>query len=163
MEQGIRKGRYSVIPRTLTFVFHEGRLLLLRGAKDKQIWAGLYNGVGGHVEQGEDIYTAAIRELEEETGISGIPLDLSGLIHVKTEMGTGVLIAVFRAEAVNESVKASPEGELDWIPVDDISQYPLVNDLYQLIPRVVQWTKGDPVLFGLSRKVGDKWMIRFAG
>ncbi len=162
MEQGIDKARYSVIPRTLIFVFHEGKVLLLRGAKDKRIWAGLYNGVGGHVEQGEDIYTAALRELEEETGISGIPLSLSAVIHVDTEMGTGVLIAVFRAEAVNESVKASYEGDLHWIPVDGISQHPLVSDLYQLIPLIAKWREGNPVLCGLSRKVGDKWVIRFA-
>lgn len=161
MDQGVNNTRYSVIPRTLIFVFHDENVLLLRGAKDKKIWAGLFNGIGGHVEPGEDIYTAAIRELEEETGISGIQLSLSGLIHVDTKLGTGVLISVFRGEALLKDVQASLEGDLHWIPVDQINQYPLVSDLHQLIPLVAKRKESDRIFFGLSRKVAEKWVISF--
>lgn len=46
--------RYLVVPRTLVFLFDEqDRVLLLKGAENKIRWAGLYNGIGGHVERGK--------------------------------------------------------------------------------------------------------------
>ena len=40
----------------------EPEVLLLRGAADKRLWANRYNGLGGHVEAGEDVLSAAKRE-----------------------------------------------------------------------------------------------------
>ncbi len=162
MEQGVDSKRYSVIPRTLIFIFHEDKVLLLQGAKNKKIWAGLYNGIGGHVEPGEDIYSAAIRELEEETGLTQIPLNLAGVIHVDTQLGAGVLISVFRGSVVDTQVKASSEGALHWIPIESIDEYSLVSDLYQLIPIVASWKDGDRVFCGLSQKEGERWVIHFS-
>jgi len=53
--------RYTLVPRTLTFLFQADQVLLLK--VDRGGWAGLYNGIGGHLEQGEDPLTAAVREL----------------------------------------------------------------------------------------------------
>jgi len=68
--QGVSQDRYTVIPRVLIFPFaSDGKVLLLKGAAHKRIWAGLWNGIGGHVETGESILQAAQRELREETGL----------------------------------------------------------------------------------------------
>ena len=46
----------------------DGRVLLIR--KNRPQWqAGLLNGIGGHVEEGENIYDAMDREAKEETGL----------------------------------------------------------------------------------------------
>ena len=53
-DQGVRNDRYKIIPRTLIFVTRGEQVLLLKGAVHKRLWANQYNGIGGHVEQGED-------------------------------------------------------------------------------------------------------------
>lgn len=65
-DQGVHLPRYKVIPRTLIFLVHGEEILLIRGAPTKRLWANRYNGLGGHVEHGEDPLSAAKRELREE-------------------------------------------------------------------------------------------------
>jgi len=44
--QGVSDQRYALIPRVLIFPVNEaGQILLLEGAQDKKIWAGLWNGL----------------------------------------------------------------------------------------------------------------------
>ncbi|MCX7855946.1 MAG: NUDIX domain-containing protein, partial [Anaerolineae bacterium] len=85
-----------VIPRVLCFITHGDDVLLLRGAPDKRFWANRYNGIGGHLEPGEDIYSAARREIQEEAGIPITELRLRGVISVAPEGDEpGVLLFVF--------------------------------------------------------------------
>jgi 8-oxo-dGTP diphosphatase len=64
-EQGVNQGRFSVIPRTLIFITHGDKILLIKGSPFKRLWANQYNGIGGHIEKGEDVLSAARRELRE--------------------------------------------------------------------------------------------------
>lgn len=55
---------------TLCFVLDENPpVRVLLGMKKRGFGAGKYNGFGGKIENGESIEGAAIRELEEESGI----------------------------------------------------------------------------------------------
>ena len=123
-------------------------ILLLKGAPGKRLWAGKYNGFGGHIEVDEDVAQAAVRELHEETGLQDISLALRGIVNIDTGIGAegsrpGVLIFVFHGQTSEQVLAGSQEGEPVWIPVAKIADYPLVDDLYQLIPLVL----GDGPLF----------------
>ena len=65
-EQGITKDRNLIIPRTLIFIRSEDSFLFIKGAADKRLWANKYNGIGGHLERGEDIQSAAERERDRQ-------------------------------------------------------------------------------------------------
>jgi 8-oxo-dGTP diphosphatase len=150
-DQGVTHDRYTLIPRTLIFLTRGERVLLLKGAPHKRLWASRYNGVGGHVERGEDVLTAARRELVEETGLEVPDLWLCGVITVDTGENTGIGIFVLRGECANqlnckEEPASSPEGTLEWVPTSEINHLPLVEDLYTLLPRVLAMQKGDPPL-----------------
>ena len=80
VEVSLKRKRYTAIPRTLCFIIRDERVLLLRGAPTKRIWPNRYNGFGGHVERGEDLYNSAKRELEEETGYTVLGMTLRGII-----------------------------------------------------------------------------------
>lgn len=55
---------------TLVFVFDDDHHRLLLGLKKRGLGTGKYNGFGGKVEVNESIEMAAIRELNEECGLT---------------------------------------------------------------------------------------------
>jgi len=70
-------GRPDLIHRAAhVLVFnHLGELLLQKRADTKLIQPGRWDSsVGGHLDPGETYRQAAVREMEEELGISGMPL-----------------------------------------------------------------------------------------
>jgi 8-oxo-dGTP diphosphatase len=158
-EQRDHRRRYTVIPRVLVFLTRADRVLLLKGASDKRLWADRYNGLGGHVEPGETPYQAALREVYEESGLSPAALTLRALIHVTMPEPPGVMISVFVGEAPEDTVQASAEGTPVWVRRDALADLPLVDDLYELLPRVL--LPGD-VIFGHYRFTDEGAVFRFS-
>lgn len=146
-DQGVEARRYKVVPRSLIFLFDEhDRVLLIKGSKTKRLWAGLYNGIGGHIERGEDIQEAAIRELWEETGITDVGLCFCGQIMVDVSEDTGVAIFLFRGQYGGDDFKPSAEGQLAWVPIDQLDEVPTVEDLPVILPKIVNHRSSDPIL-----------------
>jgi 8-oxo-dGTP diphosphatase len=134
--QKLITGRYHVVPRSLILVFDDDKVLLQKGAKDKKIWAGLYNGFGGHVERGEDILASAKREFFEETGLSCHDLHLLGTVMIDVNEQEGILMFVFSGDRIEGEIKPSEEGMPEWIEISRISSLPLVEDIPLLIKKI---------------------------
>ena len=167
-DQGININRYMLIPRTLIFLTKGESILLLKGGHEKRLWAGQYNGLGGHVERGEDILSAAYREMSEETGYEINDLWLCGLITIDTGEDIGVGIFVLRGEIHSRNIEfsgelpPSPEGKLEWIPTNQVYSLPLVEDLPVLLPRVLGAKRGDtPFSAHYMYDSNDRLMILF--
>jgi len=161
-DQGVRNDRYQIIPRTLIFVTRGDKVLLLKGAPHKRLWANLYNGIGGHIERGEDALSAARRELAEESGLQVSSLALVGTVIADASEWTGIGIYVYKGIYAEGEPVSSEEGRLEWIDVHELDRYPLVEDLKVILPCLLSMAPGDPpfsALYEYDEK--DELCIRF--
>jgi len=130
--------RYTIVPRTLSFILRRQQVLLLRLSADRGEWAGKLNGLGGHVEAGEDVLSSARREIREEAGLSPGDLRLCGVVLIDAGRVPGIGLYVCVGEVGDGATPhASPEGELAWVNTDDLERHPLVEDLSVLLPRAL--------------------------
>jgi 8-oxo-dGTP diphosphatase len=163
-DQGLQKGkrRFQVIPRVLVFLRNKDAVLLLKGSPDKRIWANLYNGVGGHVEVGEDIYSAALREVHEETGLVVSDLELKAIANIDVgDRDTGIMMFVFVGWTKQRRVVSSIEGGLHWKSTEALPEKELVEDLAWLLPRLLKM-QGEqaPMYLHYHYDANDKLIIR---
>ena len=163
-DQGLQKGkrRYQVIPRVLVFLRNQDEVLLLKGSPNKVIWANLYNGVGGHVEVGEDIYSAALREVREETGLEVSNLELRAIATIDAgDKETGILMFVYVGWTKQKRVISSIEGGLHWILIEDLPEEELVEDLVWLLPSLMKMKNNPgPMYLHYHYDAEDKLIIR---
>jgi 8-oxo-dGTP diphosphatase len=166
-DQGVFQshGRYQVLPRVLCFVTHGDEVLLLRGGPRKRLWAGLYNGVGGHIEPSEDIRAAVLREVKEETGLEVGDVRLRGVVHVDVDDPTlGVLFFVFTAIAPGKQVVPTPEGSLEWCRAQSLPFAEMVEDLRVILPVVLAMGPADPPFFAAySYDANNRLVVYFSG
>lgn len=122
--------------RTLCFLRRGRHLLLLHRRNPPN--AGMWNGIGGKIEPGEDPFTACAREVEEETGLTIAAPALRGLL-VITVTATGELwiIYVFTAPAPDGALTPSAEGDLHWVDTDQIPALHTPADLPIILPRIL--------------------------
>ena len=105
-------------------------------------WPGLAFP-GGHVEPGESFLEAAVREVEEETGIHPDDTRLCGIKQFIREDGSRYVIFLYRASRFHGTLRASPEGEVQWIRRAGLETCPLAPDLAILLPVFEDDTKSE--------------------
>lgn len=114
---------------------------VLLGFKKIGFGAGKYNGPGGKVEAGETVATAAIRELEEETGIKICKKDLQQMGHLTflfpAKPSWNQVVHVFVVTTWEGTPTESTEMKPVWFKVDDIPFERMWKDGAHWLPRIL--------------------------
>lgn len=122
---------YTPIMATLGYILSpDGRqtLLVHRNKRKNDQHLGKYNGLGGKMLSGEDIYTCLVREIREEAGIECKEVELRGTINwtgfgPNGEDWFGFIYLIRSFSGTPRSV--NEEGDLQWVDVDSIMELPM--------------------------------------
>ena len=128
--------------------------VLVEDRKDPS-WPGICFP-GGHVEPGEAFTDSVVREVFEETGLTIRDPRLCGVKQFPTESGARYVVFFYKATQFTGQIKSSDEGEVFWVPRDQLAQYRCVSDFLDMI-QVME----SPELNEFQYVVrGEDWQIR---
>ena len=113
----------------LCLIQKENKYLLQNRVKSD--WRG-FTMPGGHIEAGESIVDAIVREMKEETGLTILNPKLCGVKQFPIENGRYIVFLFSVTEFEGELV-SSEEGEMYWVDKKDISDLDAVEDLQEMI------------------------------
>ena len=127
----------DVIDTTMIYLKRDDSyLLLLRNKKKNDINEGKWIGVGGHVEEGETIDQCAIREVKEETGYDVHSLECAGEVLFIDE-NLKMMMYVYEINDFSGEMIECNEGDLKWIPIKDIYDYPMWEGDKAFLPKLI--------------------------
>ncbi|MBR3693111.1 MAG: 8-oxo-dGTP diphosphatase [Erysipelotrichales bacterium] len=115
---------------TVLCLVTQGNQILLQN-RVKRDWRG-YTLPGGHVEKGESIVEAVIREMREETGLTILHPTLCGVKQFPIEEGR-YIVFLFKCHEFTGELVSSQEGEMVWVDREHLDEYTTVDDFMELL------------------------------
>ena len=115
------KIKHSIKPAVYV-IFRKDNDLLLALRQNTGYCDGQYSLVSGHVEKGESVYDAAIRETKEEAGVEIETKNLE-LVHTMFRIESEYIDFFFIAKAwQGDFVNTEPQkcAELKWFPINQL-------------------------------------------
>lgn len=108
---------------TLCYIEKDGQyLMLLRNKKEKDFNKNKWIGVGGKFEEAESPEECLLREVKEETGLTLLDYRLRGVITFVSDEFPCEYMYLFTADQFEGELIPCDEGELRWIPKEEVLQ-----------------------------------------
>ena len=109
-----------MIETTLCYLIKNGcYLMLLRNKEKEDINHNKWLGIGGHVESGESIDHAMIREVKEETGLNIKNYTKRGIIYFHSD-DLHENMHLYTSDDFDGELIECDEGTLSWIKIEDV-------------------------------------------
>ena len=120
---------------TVLCLIHDKDRILMQDRKSED-WKG-YTLPGGHVEIGESIVDAVIREMKEETGLTIRNPKLCGVKQFPIYDGDyskgRYVVFLFETDEYSGELVSSEEGVMHWVSNSDLDKVNMVDDLPELL------------------------------
>ena len=126
--------RTENVELTVLCLIHKDDEYLLQD-RIKEDWKGL-TLPGVHIEKGESIVHAVVREMKEETGLKIFNPRLCGVKQFPIEDGR-YIVFLFETEEFEGKVVSSEEGKMEWVNRTELANRNIVKDLPELIQVMV--------------------------
>lgn len=127
-----RADQYAVI----TYIFSQDKVLLIH--KKRGLGAGKINAPGGHIEEGETALEAAVRESEEEVGLTPIDPQKCGKLYFQFTDGLKMEGTVFKANSFIGEERETDEADPFWIEIEKIPYSDMWEDDMLWLPHVIK-------------------------
>ena len=91
-----------------------------------------YTGVtfpGGHIEEGESLTKAVVREVYEETGLTIKNPVMCGIYDWIQNDGARYFVFLYHASEFSGELRSSDEGKVEWIKKTDFLSQPLAHGM----------------------------------
>lgn len=93
-------------------------------------WFG-YAFPGGHIEEGESLHDAVVREVYEETGLTIENPKLVGIKNWPLDDGGRYLVFCYKATEFSGEIHSTEEGEISWISKSELPHMELAYDMLE--------------------------------
>lgn len=127
---------HPVDAAVLTFIRRDGQLLLI--LKKRGLGHGKFNAPGGRIEPGETPEQAAVRETQEEVGLTPLRLHGAGRLDFAFTDGYSLRCHVFTADACEGTLSETDEAAPFWCAEDEIPYGRMWADDRLWIPLMLQ-------------------------
>jgi len=124
---------------TLCFIRKEGKLLLIH--KKRGLGKGKINAPGGRQEKGETLEQTAIRETQEEVGLTPMGLAPAGRLDFAFTDGYSLQAHVFTATDAQGTLTETDEAAPFWCDENDIPYDKMWSDDRLWIPLMLDGTR----------------------
>ncbi|WP_438444307.1 NUDIX domain-containing protein [Gorillibacterium sp. sgz5001074] len=145
---------YTLRLMAVAMLFNGGDMLMMKRSPNRTLSPGMWAGVGGHLEPSElgDPRAACLREVEEETGLRPEEIRDLELKYILLRLnGTDLRQQfVYTGRTDRRDVATTEEGELHWIPKEEILNRDLPFVFRSLLAHWLSEEPSDAVWMGTA-------------
>jgi 8-oxo-dGTP diphosphatase len=123
----------------LCFIVQEGQVLLIR--KKRGLGAGKINAPGGKIEPGETAMCSAIRETQEEIGVTPTEVEECGELRFQFADGYSLHCTVFVAAGFHGDIVETDEAAPFWVSTSEIPYDEMWEDDRYWLPLLLEGKK----------------------
>ena len=135
------------MPRVVTclLINDEGKLLILKRSDKVKTYKGLWGGVAGYVEEGEEPYETALKEIREEVGIEEDEINLIKRLnpieftdfHEGEKYDWIIHPFLFKTEKKDKLQIDWEHSKYQWILPPEIVRYDTVPHLKEIVSKII--------------------------
>ena len=135
----------------------QGNIVIQKRDPKRYAWSGVALP-GGHIEAGESLHEAVVREVYEETGLTISNPRLVGMKHWHTKEGIRYLVFLYRTKDFTGEIQSTEEGEIKWVPRKDLVKLDLAYDMLNLL-RVFEEEELSELFY--AQRLGEDFIREF--